>query len=299
MLKRGAALEIAAIVDDWRAALVGGFKTGLFLWESCCLPSLLYNAGSWVDMSTEAEKKGEALQTWYLRLLLRQGPGVPAGSMLWETGTLSVALRVMREKLCLALHIARLGEDTLARRIWEEQKLYGWPGLARETEEISELLGVDRPEVTNMTNKCYRAEVTAACHRENEARLRKLMEGKQKCSRILLDEYGQKDYFCNTTPSQVRKFFATRVSMLPIAGNFSHDRRFMRTGWLCRCGGREHEEHIRSHCTLYKDIREKYGDLDDDEKLVAFFSEVLQRRDDLDEKEKEEKRSRRRKEQEE
>ena len=55
---------------DWRAATVGGFKTGLFPWQACCLPSLLYNAGSWVDMSAEAVKKGEALQTWYLRLLL-------------------------------------------------------------------------------------------------------------------------------------------------------------------------------------------------------------------------------------
>ena len=59
------------------------------------------------------------------------------------------------------------------------------------------------------------------------------------------------------------------------------------------------KQHIRSHCKIYEDIREKYGCLDNDEKLVAFYGEVLQRRDDLDEKEKEEKRSKRRKEQEE
>jgi hypothetical protein len=99
--------------------------------------------------------------------------------MLWETGTLSVALRVDREKLCLALHIARLGEDTLAKRVWEEQRVYGWLGLAREAEEISQLLGVERVEDTQLTSKCYRAEVTAACHRENEKRLREQMEGKK------------------------------------------------------------------------------------------------------------------------
>ena len=87
--------------------------------------------------------------------------------MLWETRSLSVALRVYREKLCLALHIARLGEDTLARRIWEEQRVYGWPGLAREAEEICQQLGVEPVEDTRMTSKGYRAEVTAACHREN------------------------------------------------------------------------------------------------------------------------------------
>ena len=34
---KGAALEIAAIVDDWRSHVVGGFVSGLLLWESCCI----------------------------------------------------------------------------------------------------------------------------------------------------------------------------------------------------------------------------------------------------------------------
>ena len=48
---------------------------------------------------------------------------------------------------------------------------------------------------------------------------------------------------------------------------------------------------------IYEDIRNKYGDLDVDDKLVSFFDEVLKRRDSLEEQEREEKRKRRRKEQ--
>ena len=59
----------------------------------------------------------------------------------------------------------------------------------------------------------------------------------------------------------------------------------------------EKEEHICSHCVICKDIQNKYGDLDNDDKLVSFFDEVLKRRDSLEEQEREEKRSRRRKEQ--
>ena len=123
----------------------------------------------------------------------------------------------------------------------------------------------------------------------NEIRLRKLMEGKQKCEKILSESYGRKEYFSLTTPSKVRQFFATRVSMLALAGNFSRDMRFKRTNWLCRCGSREQQEHIRSHCVVYKSIRDKYEDLDDDNNLVMFFEEVLQERDRLEEKEREEK----------
>ena len=112
---------------------MGGFKSGLFLWESCSLRFLLYNTGSWADMSTEAVKKGEALQSWYLRLLLRQGLGVPAGSMMFESGTLSVTLHMWREKTSLALHIIRLSEDTLAKRIWPSNCTTGrgWLGRAK------------------------------------------------------------------------------------------------------------------------------------------------------------------------
>ena len=84
--------------------------------------------GSWVDMSTEAVKKGEALQSWYLRLLLRQGLGVPAGSMMFESGTFSVALHMWLEKTSLALHIVRLSEDTLVKRVWTEQQFFQLAG---------------------------------------------------------------------------------------------------------------------------------------------------------------------------
>ena len=78
-----------------------------------------------------------------------------------------------------------------------------------------------------------------------------------------------------------------------------HDNRFRNTDWLCRCGAREEQEHILSHCEIYKDIRKKYDDMNNEDNMVLLFQEVLKKRDALDEKEREEKRSRRRKEKEE
>ena len=284
---KGAALEIAAIVDDWRSHLVGGFVTGFLLWESCCVSSLLHNSGSWVNLPEQAEKRLESLQLWYLCLLLRQGPGVASGSLLWETKTLSMKLRIWREKLSLALHIVRLKEDSLANRIWKEQKQYGWPGLAAEIKRITEvLLGIEDVNTTELTKSAFRMQVTEACHRLNEERLREEMEGKRKCQKILADGYGRKEYFNKKIPAQVRMYFSTRTDMLAIAGNFSKDRRFQRTDWLCRCGHREEQEHLLRHCPLYDDIRSKYDELDSDESLVPFFQEVLDKRDKLYEKEK-------------
>ena len=85
-----------------------------------------------------------------------------------------------------------------------------------------------------------------------------------------------------------REPYATRLSMLPWAGNFGHDRRFARTGWLCRCGeSLEQEQHVVTSCPMYADIRLKYDDLESDTNLAAFFKEALARRDVYDEEEKE------------
>ena len=72
------------------------------------------------------------------------------------------------------------------------------------------------------------------------------------------------------------------------AGNYSNDRRFAKTGWRCRCGEREEEVHL-ARCQVYSDITTRYSDLSKDSQLVAFFREVLERRERLERLEEEEK----------
>ena len=70
--------------------------------------------------------------------------------------------------------------------------------------------------------------------------------------------------------------FRTRFGMQPFAGNYSRDRRFARTGWLCRCQKEKEEGHLLSgNCVMFGKVREKYDNLDDDENLVKFFNEIL------------------------
>ena len=68
------------------------------------------------------------------------------------------------------------------------------------------------------------------------------------------------------------------------AGNYSHDRRFARTDWLCRCRqAKETESHILSgECEVYGDIRNEFENLDDLDTLVDFFGKILKKRDLLD-----------------
>ena len=48
---------------------------------------------------------------------------------------------------------------------------------------------------------------------------------------------------------------------------------------------------MRESCPLHRDIREQYQDLSNDDDLVSFFQQMLDRRDSMDELEEEGRRS--------
>jgi hypothetical protein len=280
---RAACLEISIIVNDWRAKIVGGMETALLLWEACCIPTLLHGAGSWVEMSPSTEKKLNSLQYWYLRLILQVGPGTPLVSLLFETGMLDMGIRVWREKLMLAFHLRSMKEGSLARSIYEEQISENFPGLAREVKVICEELSIENVNITRMDKRSYKKLLNDACHKLNEKRLRKNAEGKEKCHRIMREEYRKKAYMSGKIVCKVREQFRTRVGLQAFAGNYSHDRRFADSQWLCKClQSLEKESHILAGtCSVYGGLNKKYDNLDNDEQLINFFNEVLAMRDTI------------------
>ena len=99
------------------------------------------------------------------------------------------------------------------------------------------------------------------------------------------EEYGKKEYIKNKNIHHVRQMFRTKYGMHSFAGNYSRDRRFARTEWLCQCRkSREDENHLMSgECDTYGDIRKEFGDLTDIENLTKLFEAVLKKRDILEE----------------
>ena len=105
-----------------------------------------------------------------------------------------------------------------------------------------------------------------------------------KCQRIVGEDYGKKQYISKKNIFNVRQQYRARFGLENFAGNYNNDRRFSSSEWLCRClEAREEESHLTSgKCKVFGDIKERFGDLHDDENLVQFFQEVLTRRDEID-----------------
>ena len=187
----------------------------------------------------------------------------------------------------LILHLRNLDKESLARRVYCQQQKELWPGLVEEAKQICVELQIEDCNVTSMNKNKYREVVTKACHKVNEERLR-LQASKVKCGRIKQEEYGKKEYVTNKTIDESRKWFRTRFGLQDFAGNYSHNRRFAKTDWLCRCRTeKEDEGHIISgKCSVYEDLRGQFGDLSKDSNLVEYFQAVLDRREDLENEER-------------
>jgi hypothetical protein len=279
---RGACLEISAIVNDWRANIEGGMETALLLWEACCIPSLLNGAGTWTEINTVTVKRLNQIQCWYLRLALQVGPGAARASLLWDTACWDIEIHIWRQKILLVLHFRSMDQNSLANLIYEEQKRNQWPGLAAETSIICRSLNIEDCNTTFQDRSKYLEFIKVACNLENERRLRLLAVG--KCQRIVGEDYGKKEYISRKNIFSVRQQYRTRFGLENFAGNYSNDRRFASSEWLCRCKeAREEESHLTSgRCKVFGDLKERFGDLHNDDNLVQFFQEVLARRDELD-----------------
>ena len=51
------------------------------------------------------------------------GQGAPTASLLWDSASLDMSLRVWKEKISMVLYIRNLDEETFASKVYKEQKL--------------------------------------------------------------------------------------------------------------------------------------------------------------------------------
>ena len=102
------------------------------------------------------------------------------------------------------------------------------------------------------------------------------------------EDYGRKQYLKDKNIEDTREWFKPPFGLQPFAGNFSRDRRYANSNWLCQYKSvREEESHITSeNCEVYGDLTNQFGDLSKDQNLVDFFWAVLDQREDLEEEDR-------------
>ena len=133
---KGSIYELRALTEDFRMQAVGGMQSAIDLYESCIIPSLLSNSGTWTEVGQETINMLDKIQDTFGRVLLSLPKSAQRASLQAALGLVGMKWRVWQEKILLAQAIRNQEEGGLASEILEEQLAMAWPGLGKEVSEI-------------------------------------------------------------------------------------------------------------------------------------------------------------------
>ena len=68
---KGSIYELRAIAEDFRMQAVEGIESAIDLYKNCIVPSLLANCSTWTEIEKQTEKRLDATQSLFGRVLLQ------------------------------------------------------------------------------------------------------------------------------------------------------------------------------------------------------------------------------------
>ena len=261
--------EIKAVLDDYRLQAVGGMMGAWDLWNLAVIPSLLNNCSTWIGISSKVVDRLEGIQEKYIRLMLEVPVSTPKVALRAETGLLSIKHRIWSEKVNLYLALKKM-KDGLARQVLEEQIEQGWPGLAREVEEIGTKIGV--PNIVFVSKQSLKLAIR---YHDKAEIMEKMIRDYKKLDQIKSDDPTiAKEYMERKSIADCRMIFRMRTEMINLKENMKNKYKGALVNCdACNMGVPESQTHVMT-CKGYEQLRAR-KDMDNMGDIVAFFREVL------------------------
>jgi len=72
-----ATMELVSMCEDFWMEMVGGAMSGIDIWTTCIVPSLLNNASTWMEIDNDTIKELDDLQSMFVWSLLKLPKSTP------------------------------------------------------------------------------------------------------------------------------------------------------------------------------------------------------------------------------
>ena len=92
---KGSVYKLRSLIEDFRMQAVGGMRAAIDLYESCIVPSLLTNCGTWTDITENEEKLLDEIQNTFCRAVLQVPSSSPKSSLRAVFGLTAMKWRVV------------------------------------------------------------------------------------------------------------------------------------------------------------------------------------------------------------
>lgn len=276
---KGAIYELKYLCEDYRMQVVGGMLGAICIFNSCIVSSLLTNCSVWVKITKKSINRLDALQHLFVRTLLHLPDSTPVSALRAITGLLGMQWRVWQEKLMLVLAIRQLGDDTLARQVFDQQVAEGWPGLAEEATDICSKIGL--PDIC--LEEVDKKEVKEAIYYHHYAALRKELGNKEKCKELMkCDLRKPQPYLATSCLAEARMGARVQLRMVRCPGNMANLYRGRMECEACEPWREEGEEapvcsqeHLQT-CRAYRFLQREHCDMDNDFcVLTRYFMDLM------------------------
>ena len=281
-----AIFEIKSVLKDCRAHLTGGIVSGFDIWEIAVIPTLLYNAETWQEISNKTVEELETIQLSFLRSILGVGSGCPTVLLYSETATLLMEFRILQKKLLFLHHLYNLPDTALAREVLAVQSEQGLPGIVDECNSF--LAKFELFDLKQFSKFQFKKIVKQKIKMLNKSKLLEIARSKQykkvNFNDLSENDFNLKQYFKSMSIADSRLRFKVESQMVPLVKmNFQSDKQYTKELWVCdnclipgEIGIMDTQQHILG-CSEFESLRQG-RDLSKDADLVAYFKDVLHAR---------------------
>ena len=222
----------------------------------------------------------EDVQELFLRNVFAVPKSVPKPAACWDTAMMMVKMRIIKNKLIFVKYLSLLNEESLATKVFTEQKLNRWPGLVAESVTYGRDFGLS-PFDERQSLIQFKYEVKKKLSEANGDLLKAKIIKLKKLECMKMEEYGRKDYLSNLRLDEVRTLFRKRTMMLDFKDNFRNRKDYSDDLWVCDSCERaiESQSHVL-WCPAYQELREN-KDLSSNKDLAEYMGKVLRIRNEL------------------
>ena len=188
--------------------------------EGVIQPKLLLNSEAWNKISDEDLKDLEKIYSQSLKRLLHLPYTTPTKGLYSEIGIISIKSQIIKKKLMFLHRIMNKHENTLSRKIMEEQEnIPGNNWLKTVKTHLTELnLQDDIHELNSMTKYKWKKMVEESLLKKEQENFEDWKKESKKCNHM--KNIKIKNYIKQLTPQRAKIILEIRLGILDVKENY-------------------------------------------------------------------------------
>ena len=236
-IKRGIAAMVS-IMGFMRETMLGPHTLGVYLLlhNAIFLPSMLFNAEAWSNISDKHIKELTTIQLRFLKKMMTARPSVCNAFVYLELGVLPIEFEIHKRQLSFLHHIMNLSENDPVKKVWRNQVRL--PDHRNWWTSVKELLNryslnLSEEEITEMSKETFKGVVKKAVKEYAFQKLKDECKVKSKTKNVNYEKFVAQEYIKKLNPAMARVIFKCRSKTLNIKEHTMYNNNHQTCRW---CG---------------------------------------------------------------